>query len=99
VRATLSGTYLWEDREIQNTPPIVIDILYDPEQGKTHPRIERILDEYRLHGLEQRREADVEGLERLHLRYWASSRQRIQMLSEIAEMKAVRAIDLGKRLG
>ena len=99
VRATLSGTYLWEDREIHNKPPTVIEILYDPDHGKTHPLIERILDEYRLHGLEQRRSAQPDGLEQLHLRYWASSRQRIQMLSEIAGLRSVRGIQVGSSAG
>lgn len=49
VRMLLNGIYFWETRHLRSRPSSTVRFLIEPARGKTRIRVEKIMEDYRVH--------------------------------------------------
>lgn len=99
TRAALTGILLWERHTIGEGRAADVELVFDPDHGKTRIRIEKIMDDFHLtHGAGED-ETTAEGYLRMRLSYHLPQRQRRDFLHQLASLAAVREIrtDAGAR--
>lgn len=92
TRAALSGIYLWEGRVIRFGPRSVVEVVFDPEAGKTRLRVEKILDDFRVGANAEELTPPSGELARMRVTFRLPHRQRREFLSQLAGLSAVREI-------
>jgi putative Mg2+ transporter-C (MgtC) family protein len=90
IRAVLTGLYWWEHRYI--APPIcsTVEVLIDPDHGKTQFHLRKLMEEHQVHTPVSPVAPESAERQRLRFSLKLSSRQRAEFLSEVARLPAVR---------
>lgn len=92
VRVILAGVRQWEVRHLGGYKSVSVEILFDPEEGKTRIRLDCIREEYHVSGpLAIESSADA-GLVRGRLDVQLPRRHLHEFLREVVDLPAVRAI-------
>ena len=97
TRAALTGIFWWESHTIEEGRAADVELVFDPDHGKTRIRIEKILEDFHLtHGVGDS-QTTPDGSVRMRFSYHLPQRQRREFLHKLAELPAVRDIrvDLG----
>jgi putative Mg2+ transporter-C (MgtC) family protein len=92
VRLILAGVRRWEIRHLGGMKSIRVQVLFDPDHGKTRIRLECIREEFHLDTRGITYEPSAEGAMRVELNLFMPRRQMHEFLREIADLPAVREI-------
>jgi putative Mg2+ transporter-C (MgtC) family protein len=91
VRALLSGVWWWEARSLGGTMMRGVEIEFDPDNGKTRVRIERVLADYSLPDSCASWMSDGTSA-RVALRLQLQHRRLRELLDDLVDVPAVKAI-------
>lgn len=92
TRAALTGIYVWEGHTIGEGRAARVEVVYDPDHGKSRVRIEKIMEDFHLHQESGLEEPTTDGAMRLTLRYHLPRKQSREFLHQLACLPAVREI-------
>jgi putative Mg2+ transporter-C (MgtC) family protein len=98
VRIVLDGISLYEGRVFRNRPPAIVSLDYDPGEGRTRVRLERILVDYPAAAIGTEWTSIANGMDRLTLRVHLRRhhfRELLDDLVDIAEVKKVHEENVG----
>lgn len=90
TRAALVGIFWWENRSIEELQAAAVELVFDPDHGKTRIRIAKIMEDFHVVRPARDLEALPDGRHRLRILYHLPRRQRHDFLAQLAEMKDVR---------
>ena len=90
IRGVLTGAYWWEHHFLLGSPVEVVELIVEPEHGKTRFRLEQLLNDFHVSNpLEEVRPA-ADGLVCVRVSFRLSPRQRLEFLNELASLEEVR---------
>ena len=92
VRIILVGVRRWEIRHLGGMKSAAIEIVFDPDHGKTQIRLDRIRDEFRVTGQLIVQPVAGESTVRGRLEVQLPRRQLHEFLAELVDLPAVREI-------
>ncbi len=92
VRVILVGVRRWEIRHLGGMKSMLVDILFDPDHGKTRLKLECIREEFHVNTQAISYELADEGSTRARLDLYMTRRHLHEFLDEIANVKAVREL-------
>lgn len=92
TRAALTGIYLWESHAIGERRAAHVELVYDPDHGKSRVRIEKIMEDFHLHQESGAEEPAADGALRLRFEFHLPRRQSREFLFQLASLPAVREI-------
>ncbi len=92
VRGTLTGIRWWEHRWLDELHALTVEVVFDPNHGKTRVRLEKILQDFH-----PRRQGVIwiespEGLPCLRLALRLPRKHRCELLDELASVPEVREL-------
>ena len=89
TRAALTGIYWWESRVIGEMRAAAVELVFDPDHGKTRIRVARIMEDFHVTHRVPDLEPMPDGMLRLRILYRLPRRQRREFLSHLAELEAM----------
>ncbi|MBI5361871.1 MAG: MgtC/SapB family protein [Planctomycetes bacterium] len=92
TRGVLTGMRAWESHSIGEGRAGSVELVYDPDHGKSRVRIEKIMEDFHLHQEAGIEEPTDDGALRLRFRFHLPRKQSRDFLHELASLPAVRAI-------
>ena len=93
VRLLLVGVLRWEIRHLGGMKSVVVDIVYDPDHGKTLIRLEQMREQHRVERFQMTELAEAPGgCVRAELKLSLPRRQLHEFLSDLAGLPALREI-------
>lgn len=92
VRVVLAGVSMYEERQFGNQPPVTVSLDFNPNEGLTRVRLERVLADYRITALETQWRGVEGGLERVTLRVHLPRHHLREMLDELVDVPDVKGI-------
>lgn len=92
IRLVLSGIHLWEVHHLGGMKAVSIEVVFDPDHGKSRVRFERLRDEYHIQGqILELADAD-DGCRRARVDLRLPRRHLHEFLAELVDLAAVREI-------
>jgi putative Mg2+ transporter-C (MgtC) family protein len=92
IRGVLTGMIWWEYKLSSDIPEAAVEIDVDPDHGKSHVRLKRLLYESHHRGRLETIGRGEGGTERIRLLLRLPMRQRLELLDELAKWPEVRVI-------
>ncbi len=92
VRAALAGILLSEQRSFGELPAVIVELLVDPNHGKTRLHLEKILEDFQPGHLGVQWAEGPDGLLRVRLDIRLPRKHRCDLLDELASLPEVREI-------
>jgi putative Mg2+ transporter-C (MgtC) family protein len=92
VRGVLGGIRLWEDYDLSRLPPTTVELLLEPDSGKTRIRVEQILAEFHVYQPPAESADTPDGLRPVRLTFRLLPHHRCALLDALAALPEVRAI-------
>ncbi len=85
----LTGLYWWEHRYLGALVSSTIELLIDPDNGKTQFHLQKLMEEHQVHVPIAPLATERTPFERLRFTLKLTPRQRAEFLSELAKLPAV----------
>lgn len=93
VRVVLAGVYKWEVRHLGGIKSVLVEIVYDPDHGKTRVRLEQMREEHRVQSFRMSELGEtMGGCTRARLELSLPRRQLHEFLSRLVELPGLREI-------
>jgi putative Mg2+ transporter-C (MgtC) family protein len=93
VRLVLTGVHAWENRHWGGVRASVVEVVFQPDGGKTRVRIEKIMEDYHV---AQSLDSGVpvpDGFVSVQIRIRLARRHRREFLNELAVLPEVKGIE------
>jgi putative Mg2+ transporter-C (MgtC) family protein len=92
VRTVLGGILLWEEHALRKLPPTSVELLLDPDDGKTRVHLDQVLSEFHVHQPFAELTEAADGLKRVCLTFGLPPHRRCALLDALAALPAIRKI-------
>jgi putative Mg2+ transporter-C (MgtC) family protein len=96
IRFVLTGGYWWEHRFIDEMVPTSVELVIDPNCGKTRLKLQCLLEDFQVQAKIEPLPAEEKPFERLRLQFGLPRRQRAEFLDRMADLADVRQIQVTK---
>lgn len=96
VRLVLAGAEIYEQRLYVKFPPVSVELDYDPSGGRTRVRLERILIDYSVVGVQADWQTDQEGLDRVTLHLKLPRHHFSELLGDLVDIPEVKKVQQQK---
>jgi len=92
VRLVLSGIRVWEIRHLGGMKAVSIELIFDPDHGKSRVRFERLRDEFHIGGQILEAADTVDGCRRVRVDLRLPRRHLHEFLEALVALPAVREL-------
>lgn len=92
VQVLLVGIRRWEIRHLGGMMAVEVDVVFDPDHGKTRVRMEQMREEYHIRGRVVARSDAGDGLQRARMRLSLPRRHLHEFLNSLVTLPAIREI-------
>jgi putative Mg2+ transporter-C (MgtC) family protein len=90
TRGVLTGIYWWESHVIEEMRAAAVEVVFDPDHGKTRIRIAKMMEDFHVTNPARDLDTMPDGRVRLRILYRLPRRQRREFLGMLADLDEVK---------